>query len=282
MPPSRLSRTYLCAPLSYPKTARSTHLIHLARHDNRDLTIHLALHLLNPTVSTVSVMFYSFAHIGKVVQEVCMSNVVQPRHFSAAIELAPQARWAAAAQYVEGVRDALGKPVDAGIKSLVLALNASGFPTTASCEGHLDWGIPAPWVDLGPWPTPESVAHRRELRALDEEIESIARDAPNTAVLDELYEKRRLLSAHIRRPTLVLAHPLMALLAAFYGGRRVPYDQMISLHLRVIGMRMQCHGSEVQDIALPAEKTATLERYRAEMQTFAAFLAACPHGRHLT
>jgi hypothetical protein len=100
--------------------------------------------------------------------------------------------------------------------------------------------------------------------------------------LDALGEKRRLLSAHVRRPTQMLARHLMALLATFYGGRRVPYDQMIALHLRVIGMRMQCHGSEVQDIALPAEKTATLERYRAEMQTFAAFLAACPHGRHLT
>jgi hypothetical protein len=74
----------------------------------------------------------------------------------------------------------------------------------------------------------------------------------------------------------------MVLLATFYGGRRVPYDQMISLHLRFIGMRMQCHGSDVQDIATPAEKAANLQRYRAEMQTFAAFLAACAHGRHLT
>jgi hypothetical protein len=207
-----------------------------------------------------------------------MPNAEQPLCFSPDRYADPQACWAAATQYIEGVRDALGKPVDAGIKSLVIALNASGFPTTASCEGHLDWGIPAPWVDVSPSPTPQSVAHRREVSTLDEEIETIARAAPNATVLDELCEKRRLLSADVRRPTLVLAHHLVALLATFYGGRRVPYDQMISLHLRVIGMRMQGHGSEVQDIATPAEKVANLERYRAEMQTFVAFLAACFHG----
>jgi hypothetical protein len=190
----------------------------------------------------------------------------------------PQASWDAAARYVESLRDALGKPVDAGIKSLVIALNVRGFPTTASCEGHLGWGIPAPWIDISPPSTPESMAHRRALSALDEEMETLARDAPTAAVLDGLGEKRRLLSAHVRCPTLALAHPLMALLTRFYGSRRVPYDQMISLNVRFVGLRMQCHGSELQDIAAGAEKADTLERYRAEMHAFAAFLAAPCQG----
>jgi hypothetical protein len=186
--------------------------------------------------------------------------------------LEPGARWDAAAAFVEGIRDALGKPVDAGIKSLVTALNASGFPTTASCEGHLDWGIPAPWVDVQPAPTREGVALRQELNTIDAEIETIERDDPDAAALDALYEKRRLLSADVRRPTLVLARCLMTRLTAFYRGRPVSYDQMISLHVRFIGFRMQCHGGELQDIAAPAEKTANLERYQAEMHALAAFL----------
>jgi hypothetical protein len=166
----------------------------------------------------------------------------------------------------------LGKPVDVGITSLVVALNASGFPTTASCEGHLNWGIPAPWVDVRPKPIRESAALRQELNTIDAAIETIERGESDTAALDALCEKRRLLSVDVRRPTLNLAHDLMTLLAAFYRGRRVPYDQMIALNVRFIGFRVQCFGSEVQDIAPSVEKTATLERYQAEMHAFAAFL----------
>jgi hypothetical protein len=190
----------------------------------------------------------------------------------------PEARWDTAARHVEGIRDALGKPVDAGIKSLVTALNARGFPTTASCEGHLDWGIPAPWVEVRPAPTREGAALRQELNTIDTEMETIERGESDTAALDVLCEKRRLLSAKVRRPTLDLARDLMTLLAAFYRDRCVPYDQMISLNVRFIGFRMQCHGSELQDIAAGAEKTVNLERYQAEMYAFAAFLAAPCRG----
>lgn len=39
---------------------------------------------------------------------------------------------------VRELRDALGKPVEAGIEETVVFLNAHGLPTTQSCEGHLD------------------------------------------------------------------------------------------------------------------------------------------------
>jgi hypothetical protein len=211
-----------------------------------------------------------------------MPNAEQPLCFSQDRAADPQARWAAATQYIEGVRDALGKCVDAGIKSLVIAFNASGFPTTASCQGHLHWGIPAPWIDLRPPATQSGMARRRKLSALEEEMETIAHNAPNAAALDALYERRRLLAADVRRPTLVLARRLMTLLAASYRDRKVPYEQTIGLHLRLISLRMQCYGTVLQDIATPAEKAANLERYRAEMCTFAPFLTAWAHDRNLT
>ena len=43
-------------------------------------------------------------------------------------------------------RDRLGKPIDPGIFALVVALNMAGIPTSQSCEGHLGWGLPYPWV----------------------------------------------------------------------------------------------------------------------------------------
>jgi hypothetical protein len=45
--------------------------------------------------------------------------------------------------------DGMGKRIDIGIMGVVLYLNLHGVSTTASCEGHLDWGQPYPWVWVG-------------------------------------------------------------------------------------------------------------------------------------
>jgi len=42
--------------------------------------------------------------------------------------------------------DGLGKRIDAGIMDAVVALNANDIYTTASCEGHLDWGATRGWI----------------------------------------------------------------------------------------------------------------------------------------
>lgn len=49
---------------------------------------------------------------------------------------------------LEDVADGLGKGLDAGIVESVAALNAVGFETSGSCEGHAGWGLPYPWVDV--------------------------------------------------------------------------------------------------------------------------------------
>lgn len=49
---------------------------------------------------------------------------------------------------IEMESDVLGYPIEAGIKEIVVALNAVGLNTTGSCEGHTDWGRIAPWVDI--------------------------------------------------------------------------------------------------------------------------------------
>jgi len=46
------------------------------------------------------------------------------------------------------VTDGLGKEIDQGIFDTVVALNVLGIPTRQSCEGHLEWGTGAPWVDI--------------------------------------------------------------------------------------------------------------------------------------
>lgn len=49
---------------------------------------------------------------------------------------------------VETTTDGLGRPIDPGIRYAVKKLNAKGFITVGSCEGHTTHGVPAPWVDI--------------------------------------------------------------------------------------------------------------------------------------
>lgn len=50
---------------------------------------------------------------------------------------------------VDAITDALGKPIDENVRQIVAALHLHGIPTTGSCEGHVDWGEPYPWIDIG-------------------------------------------------------------------------------------------------------------------------------------
>src|SRR5690242_15037013 len=60
-----------------------------------------------------------------------------------------QRQWAKAEHSVSQIKDTLDKPVDPGITDTLTGLLAYGFPTAGSCEGHLDHGVKAPWVDIG-------------------------------------------------------------------------------------------------------------------------------------
>ena len=49
---------------------------------------------------------------------------------------------------VKLIKDKLGKPIEKGIKELVIGLHHCGIETESSCEGHTNRGLPYPWVDI--------------------------------------------------------------------------------------------------------------------------------------
>ena len=49
---------------------------------------------------------------------------------------------------VDLLADGLGHPIDLGIKKPVANFLYKNYETTASCQGHLDWGLPFPWIDF--------------------------------------------------------------------------------------------------------------------------------------
>src|SRR5574337_846682 len=52
---------------------------------------------------------------------------------------------------VDGLVDRLGAEIDPLIKHPVTSLRMAGFPTFASCQGHMNkyHGLPYPWIDVG-------------------------------------------------------------------------------------------------------------------------------------
>ena len=65
---------------------------------------------------------------------------------------------------LEEVADAEGHGVDAGIKETVAVVNALGFPTAQSCEGHVRTDRPYPWVRIAaPDEPPERYVGQNEL-----------------------------------------------------------------------------------------------------------------------
>lgn len=49
---------------------------------------------------------------------------------------------------VSRLTDRLGMPIDKKIRPLVIGLRSLGITTQMSCQGHLGWGCPHPWVDF--------------------------------------------------------------------------------------------------------------------------------------
>jgi len=82
--------------------------------------------------------------------------------------------WEETAKQYRRVVDKLGKKIDEGIFDTVVALNMAGVTTRASCEGHLDWGVPHPWIDIE-----ADVAVKYRLHLLLSQFYTDRRDAPD-------------------------------------------------------------------------------------------------------
>lgn len=78
--------------------------------------------------------------------------------------------WEQGCAEVSKLTDKLGCKVDAGIFDAVVTLNLLGLRTCQSCEGHLDYGLPYPWIDFE---TDEFPAFKQALEDADREELSV-------------------------------------------------------------------------------------------------------------
>jgi hypothetical protein len=159
------------------------------------------------------------------------------------------------------VADGLGKEIDPGIMNIVVALNATGIRTRASCEGHLHRAEAYPWIDIE---CPQADRLEQEILAcLDQDYRLGGQRSQKSKGL--LRKHRSLLIEEEQK--------LVALLSTFYRVHPMDYDRHLIISRFAKGeVRMQSHGAEYQEFRDRYERAAKLKEYQQEMQDFAQFL----------
>jgi len=176
--------------------------------------------------------------------------------------------------YGSGVVDALGKKIDPGILLLVVALNALGITTTASCEGHLE-GSFAPYVDIVCAPPDDERQEALEALTFAQRLEMTDGEEAALPYLRAAQERLHALDQHYHLP---VRRCIISWLNTFYSARvGTRYECQLALRsLITFGvveqLRLENAGAELlaeEEAAVHAQKLAT---YQAEMAAFALFL----------
>ena len=173
-------------------------------------------------------------------------------------QIVKQERWDQISADIEKITDTLGMPIDSDIKETVIALKAAEINPIQSCEGHLDRGIAAPWVDIA---DPEAIAMSRKINWLEKPVDYSAKT-----------ERKKVRDA-IEKKNLDFCRKALVQLEAFYATRDSSFDQRLILQQSAQGTaRIESQVTMFQKIADEKTKEIKLAAYREEMDAFAAFL----------
>lgn len=179
----------------------------------------------------------------------------------------PQKHWDSLTRLVDGITDKTGYPVDAGIKAAVVSVLAHGFRTEGSCEGHLDHGVAAPWIDLF-----ENLPARYFTLLKKHGLPHKPGRPPQ---VDDVFAAYPELVA-LRDTNLREQQRFLLLLTDFYREHPGADDSRLSLiEIGCYGaVRLQSAGAGNQAQRTSSEQAAKLSTYQHEMQNFATWLKA--------
>jgi hypothetical protein len=189
-------------------------------------------------------------------------------------------RWEELTALLKETTDRLGAEIDSGIFETVVAFNAFGFKTTQSCEGHIDHGVAAPWVDIEAAEQDEAISQlvNKKFKQGDQiwrktqEKNSHLVSQEEIDTMNQLWSEAHELRRKLDRPVIEERKKIIELLSEFYMGRQVPYDVQITLYPMGNGARILNMGAEIQDIETEEIKYQKLKTYQEEMLAFTGFL----------
>lgn len=182
-----------------------------------------------------------------------------------------RASWEEACAEVAQFTDNLGCEVDDGIFDTVVALNLLGLRTVQSCEGHLNYGHPYPWVWVAdPEHNNRVLAPWKYVCALEDEAKALGTLEAHDAYIIA-YNAFKIQSAQWKREDRIFQR-VISLLNAFYVDREQRAARLMACRMRpgLCRIELGC-GREIRE--LPETLQASyLTRGQAEMQAFTAFL----------
>lgn len=200
--------------------------------------------------------------------------------------------WQKMEQEVATWGDALGKGIDVRIKDTVIVLNLLGFKTEQSCEGHIDWGRPYPWVRIASRDSEINNLRKKALNiftSIEQKESEIQKKYPNLSPRDALrkdegdntkdsqellvlYQAKHQLNDEIEKLSTTKMIPLRNLIFDFYKNRTIDLDSMIIISEFDNSFELYSIGGNWQTARDKEEKKKKLIEYQQEMKSFADFL----------
>lgn len=191
-------------------------------------------------------------------------------------------KWLEMKKTLEGMTDALGRPIDKGIQDMVLGLNLLGISTYQSCEGHVDEeGTASPWVYIvlkNSEPLEKLIKTTEELEAKKEityqKVDVSTQEGKNAILA--LSMKFAELEVNIKREELRRTKKPRDLLDAFYGNKHIEhYQALILLDCDNAPLDMcliKNIGHINRHVKEPEQEQKDLIIFQNEMDNFAHFL----------
>ena len=176
-------------------------------------------------------------------------------------------RWRNVEQWANEVTDGVGCLIDAGILETVIVLNVMRVHTLASCQGHIERGIGAPWVEISAENarTVADIALQKLWKSEEQ------KDRQRRTVLRDEAERMRL---DAKRLHLVERLKLVTYLDSFYEKRVTSFENHLIFNQTVWtgSILLESQGADSQERLSEEEQAEKLVCYQEEMQSFTAFL----------
>jgi hypothetical protein len=172
-------------------------------------------------------------------------------------------KWDEVAEKFSHVTDKIGMPIDKGILETVVALNALDIRTSMSCEGHLDHGLPYPWVDVELTESPRNQSDPPEIAIIRVNIRELQMQIFKSTT-PEMKQKQQ----EEQRVQLEERFKLFKVLSEFYQGRAVSFDRIITIEHG----RIRSQGGDYLPLLIEDERAKKMNEYRDEMRDFTDFL----------
>lgn len=204
-----------------------------------------------------------------------------------------ETKWEMKEKEIEKIRDVCGEKIDEGIKETVIALNLLELPTRSSCEGHLDHGISAPWVEISAPNEPEErfIGENKIFQEIAKKYNLSLEEVKKGNDLKIYFEAFRKASKNKetleykkwRKENKKLKEKAKILLNEFYKNREVPQNIKLKITEYDSGIfRIHNGGKDYKPIfedefkklsdRKKEELSKRLQRYQEEMKEFAKFL----------